>query len=899
MHEHFGRYILEDRIAIGGMAEIFRAKAPGLGGFEKVLAIKRLHPRYSQDADFIEMLIDEARITVELSHANIGQIFDLGKVDDHYFIAMEFIDGRDLYRVMKRLKDRGQSFPLDTAAYVAMQCCAGLDYAHRKRDSRNRPLHIVHRDVSPQNVLLSFEGDVKLVDFGIAKAALRAYETESGIIKGKFYYMSPEQAKGERLDHRTDIFSLGIVLYEMLTGDLLYKDDDEATLLSRVRKADIQTPRYLRPDIPPALERIVMKALSRDRELRYPTARHMQRDLADWLQDAGGVTNSARLAALMREIYAEVAPAHQPGPVVHGPEFADFGADEHSVISEALWQEGDDETRVDPGSVDGTSTLNSMSGFESDLMELDPDDIELVEVEDKPTVDFQNAAPLAGFDSIEVDGLGDDPFAEDDETRNLGDQAAPYHEPVPAVVAARPEPVAHARPVAVAHAQPVMHAQPVAHARPVVQARPAAGPSSRSSLQRSPGDPRGIRRSNDRNRRVVLRPEAEEAGFTRQPTVIVPREGARAPREPVPQGRPAVHRPAGRASRLMETPAQATLNPPAEGWLSRDRLLMGLFLLGVIIAAGVITSLLVDDPPPGPAAPPVAARTVISAAAPVSAVPVTAAPAVTTATLNVTSFPSGARVRIDGKWQTHEATPTRYAIPAGRPVELRVQLENYEPFESRVTLEPGQTETVHARLERIRGAITIESKPSGALVTVDGRDVGRTPLTVNDLPMEAAARVRITKDGFVPFETTVQWGGRRDQTVDANLEPVEAKPPVVAEAPQAVEREAPKPVRRRRVVRRDPDPEPIARRPVQRRPVARRPAARREPTGSGFISVIARQWGSVFINGALVAAETPLFKYQVPSGTHQVKVCFQGDRRRCTAARRVVVNPGQNAKVKF
>ncbi|MCA9527127.1 MAG: serine/threonine protein kinase, partial [Myxococcales bacterium] len=284
MHEQFGRYILLERIAIGGMAEIFRAKAPGLGGFEKVLAIKRLHPRYSQDADFIEMLIDEARITVELAHSNIGQIFDLGKVEDHYFIAMEYIEGRDLYRVMKRLRERHQQFPFDAAAYVAMECCAGLDYAHRKRDGRGRPLHIIHRDVSPQNVLISMEGDVKLVDFGIAKAALRAYETESGIIKGKFYYMSPEQARGEHLDHRTDIFSLGIVLYEMLTGDLLYKDDDEVTLLSKVRRADIAPPSTMRPDLPPALERIAMRALARDREDRYPSAQHMQRELARFLR---------------------------------------------------------------------------------------------------------------------------------------------------------------------------------------------------------------------------------------------------------------------------------------------------------------------------------------------------------------------------------------------------------------------------------------------------------------------------------------------------------------------------------------------------------------------------------------------------------------------------------------
>jgi serine/threonine protein kinase len=379
MHEQFGRYILLDRIAIGGMAEIFKAKAPGLGGFEKVLAIKRLHPRYSQDADFIEMLIDEARITVELAHSNIGQIFDLGKVDDHYFIAMEYIDGRDLYRALKRLRERRMQFPLDAAAYVAMEACAGLDYAHRKRDGRGRPLNIIHRDVSPQNVLLSMEGDVKIVDFGIAKAALRAYETESGIIKGKFYYMSPEQARGEHLDHRTDIFSLGIVLYEMLTGDLLYKDDDEVTLLSKVRRADIEPPSAMRPDLPTSLERIVMRALSRDREDRYPSAQHMQRDLARYLRDAGAVFNKARLGQLMRELYVEAMDASiDADHRIRNRD--DFGADARSVISVAHFHTPEptavDDSLNEPSVELDPSLVESIS---SELVELAPDDIELID----------------------------------------------------------------------------------------------------------------------------------------------------------------------------------------------------------------------------------------------------------------------------------------------------------------------------------------------------------------------------------------------------------------------------------------------------------------------------------------------------------------------------------------
>ncbi len=449
MHEQFGRYILLDRIAIGGMAEIFKAKAPGLGGFEKVLAIKRLHPRYSEDADFIEMLIDEARISVELSHSNVAQIFDLGKVEDHYFIAMEFIDGRDLYRTMKRLKDRRLQFPIDAAAYIAAECSAGLDYAHRKKDARGRPLNIIHRDVSPQNVLVSFEGDAKLVDFGIAKAALRAYETESGIIKGKFYYMSPEQARGEPLDHRTDVFSMGIVLYEMLTGELLYKDEDDASLLSRVRKADIAPPSILRPEIPDALERIVMKALTRDREDRYASALHIQKDLLKFLRAVGSTFNKGRLGKLMRELFLDEAAGAEESEEYDAAVLrsrAELGPDRHSLIAEmaGLAEDGSSDSGWDADDATQDVTAAESEGLQrepptgvarerSELIELDSHEIHLVD-EGKSTVNMDGPPEAAAeaFDSLEMDGppadLDFDPFDEES-TRAV---SVPPPDPAPA-----------------------------------------------------------------------------------------------------------------------------------------------------------------------------------------------------------------------------------------------------------------------------------------------------------------------------------------------------------------------------------------------------------------------------------------------------------------------------------
>ncbi|HEX6835558.1 MAG TPA: serine/threonine-protein kinase, partial [Polyangia bacterium] len=237
-----GSYQLLSQLAVGGMAEIYIARTHGVGGFEKLVALKVIHPNFSADPDFVQMLVDEAKLSVQLTHANIVQTFDLGRVDEQYYIAMELIDGIDLYKLLRRASEHEIDFPFEVAAFIAAEVAQGLDYAHRKRDARGRPLKIVHRDVSPQNVLVSFDGEVKIVDFGIAKAALRGQQTAAGVIKGKYYYMSPEQAWGDPIDARTDIFSAGILLYEMIVGQMLYMEEDLEKLLDVVRKAQIAPP---------------------------------------------------------------------------------------------------------------------------------------------------------------------------------------------------------------------------------------------------------------------------------------------------------------------------------------------------------------------------------------------------------------------------------------------------------------------------------------------------------------------------------------------------------------------------------------------------------------------------------------------------------------------------------
>ena len=301
----FGKYLLLERIAVGGMAEVFIAKAFGVEGFERILAIKRILPTMAEDKEFISMFIDEARISVQLNHANIVHIHELGRYGETYFIAMEYVSGRDLRQVLEYYQREQTVMPAAQAVYIASKMCDGLDHAHRKRDARGTPLNIVHRDVSPQNVLLSFDGEVKLIDFGIAKAAGRLQKTQAGILKGKFGYMSPEQVRGLEIDHRSDIFAVGVVLYEMLTGQRLFTGESDFSVLERVRDAVVPPPREINADIPEGLETVLLRALCGEREDRYQWASEFQEDLMRFLLSGDALYGAKHLSAFLTSAFAE------------------------------------------------------------------------------------------------------------------------------------------------------------------------------------------------------------------------------------------------------------------------------------------------------------------------------------------------------------------------------------------------------------------------------------------------------------------------------------------------------------------------------------------------------------------------------------------------------------------
>jgi hypothetical protein len=301
----FGRYLLLDRINIGGMAEVWRGKAFGAGGFERLVAIKRILPNIAEDDEFIGMFQDEAKISVQLTHANICQIYELNRIAQSLYIAMEYVPGKDLRSIFDRARKKGEPPPVPLVCYVIGKLCEGLDYAHRKKDSYGRDLNIVHRDVSPQNVLISFEGEVKVIDFGIAKAAGKVTKTQAGILKGKFGYMSPEQIRGLPLDRRSDVFALGVCLYELLTGERLFVGDSDFAVLEKVRKAEVLPPSTYNRRIPEALEKIVLRALAKDVNARYQYASELADDLQRFLITSDSIFSRKDLMQYMKSTFAE------------------------------------------------------------------------------------------------------------------------------------------------------------------------------------------------------------------------------------------------------------------------------------------------------------------------------------------------------------------------------------------------------------------------------------------------------------------------------------------------------------------------------------------------------------------------------------------------------------------
>src|SRR5688500_7162820 len=298
------------------MAEVFLARTTVAQGLNKTLVIKKIHTAYARSRQFVTMFKDEAKIALGLNHPNIIQVFDFGAVGDTYFLAMEYVEGFDLLRLLQEAAKARQRLPYGLSAYIVQQLAKGLDYAHRKTDEFGQPLGIVHRDISPQNILLSWDGGVKIVDFGIARA--RDVHEEQGVIKGKFAYMSPEQARGEPVDCRSDVFAAGIVLFELVCARPLFHGKGKEAL-DMVKSGAIPRPKDFAPELPDSLERTILKALAFHRADRYQTARDLQHELGrfqlEWAQKSGALTDSGALAQHLAQLVPQEQRVVVPRPV--------------------------------------------------------------------------------------------------------------------------------------------------------------------------------------------------------------------------------------------------------------------------------------------------------------------------------------------------------------------------------------------------------------------------------------------------------------------------------------------------------------------------------------------------------------------------------------------------------
>jgi serine/threonine protein kinase len=329
----FGRYTLLKPLAVGGMAEIYLARAEGIGQFQKQVVLKRILPQFAQHDEFVEMFLHEARLAAGLQHPNIVHVFDIGQVDGDYFFTMEYVHGHDLRSVLKTARQRNERIPIQHVLAFISEAAAGLHNAHEQNDEDGQPLAIVHRDVSPSNIMVSFDGAVKVADFGIAKARSQTIETRAGTLKGKISYMSPEQCRGDRLDRRSDVFALGIVLHELATGQKLFSAESEAAVIRRI--IDEDAPR-LPDDLAPGLADIAARALARDRDVRYATAQDLQLALEGLAREHRLDGSSVGRAQYLRSLFGTPpAGVAVPAPTPAGQAGQTDGSSETPTVARA------------------------------------------------------------------------------------------------------------------------------------------------------------------------------------------------------------------------------------------------------------------------------------------------------------------------------------------------------------------------------------------------------------------------------------------------------------------------------------------------------------------------------------------------------------------------------------
>jgi hypothetical protein len=382
--KRLGKYEILALLALGGTAEIYLARIGGAAGFEKYVVVKCLHDHLADDTDFVKMFLDEARMAAMLDHSNIVQTFELGEYQNRYYMVMEFLAGLSLAMVVRRAQERlqGGMLPVPLVLNIAAQACAGLHYAHERTVS-GKPMNMVHRDISPQNLVISFEGVVKVVDFGIARAELRETKTKAGTIKGKFAYMSPEQCVATNVDRRTDVFALGVIVHELLTGRRLFKRNSPYETYQAVIECAVEAPSRLNNQLDPAIDDIVMKAVAKDKDKRYPSAEAFGDAMLGYLHHRGKGSGGGELGRFFDQHFVQEIDEHSERmrELISGREFSvdtGLGWDEGEKANQTvdLGAKGDQSISLATGEIMEMRTGDSsLDAFVDDLETPDPDDM--------------------------------------------------------------------------------------------------------------------------------------------------------------------------------------------------------------------------------------------------------------------------------------------------------------------------------------------------------------------------------------------------------------------------------------------------------------------------------------------------------------------------------------------
>ncbi|HEX2574444.1 MAG TPA: protein kinase [Polyangia bacterium] len=703
-----GQFRLLQQIATGATAEVFLAVADGAPGIlPRPLALKVFQSQFSDDSEFIRTLAEELRVAVQLHHPHVVETYDLGKVASSHYLALELVDGLDLFRLFQQAAEKKRSVPFPLAAYITAAVADGLDYAHQKTDSQGRPLEIVHRDVVPHNVLVGHNGDVKLGDFGLARVAGWG-RGASTVSKGKGQYMAPEQALGEPVDGRSDIYAAGVLLYEMLTGQMLYAEEDVERLLDRVRKGNILPPSMHRSDVPDDLEAIVMKALKKRPQDRYQTAGEMSRALQDWLKASAPSFKAQQIGEFIVEVTGKAA---RPGPArpAQNPKAArslplkreGFSVlqdlePEESARSEASAKGGSRPAGAHPAraseaprgvaaglasSAEAASPGRAPAGrpaaapkaeAQAEEAEVSPEELDAVE-EDAPAA-AEEEQPVA---VEEVD-------AEPIEANANGTMAAPV---TPLKRPSGNVPVRSPWPKVMVGGRP-------GAVQPRAEAMPAGGPSGPTEEA------------------IASPPMAQAAG-------VAASVGA----QPVEKPLPIVP-----LSPPVEVEPATTSDKGSSGGLLKW-VLLGVIVLGALGAGGFVLW----------------QRLQVQAFG----------------TIDVVSVPPGATVRIDGQPVAGRTPVHIEKVNLEGTHRLTVDATGYQPWEREVSFEQGERGMeVQAVLSPFGGSLHVVSQPPGAEVVVNGRVRGQTPLDLGNLSLTEDVVVEVKLAGYRSEKRTLVWAGQ-------------------------------------------------------------------------------------------------------------------------------------------